>query len=376
MIQSDEDVATTRIVHGQAKLASFPVEVGLFALLAGMWAGLVRLGWALPTVHPALPLAHGPLMVSGFLGTLISLERAVALGSRWAYAAPLLTGLGGLVQIGGAGVRLITLGSAGSVAIFLLLFRRQPVLHTASMALGALTWLVGNGLWLAGAPIHSIVVWWAGFLLLTIAGERLELSRVARLSSASRAGFLIIVVFLLLSLTVATASARDGTRLAGAAMIALSLWLMRYDIARYTVRQAGLPRYIAMNLLSGYAWLGVAGLLWLWFGRTTAGPRYDAMLHAFFIGFVLAMIFGHAPIVVPAVLRRPMPFHQTFYVHVLVLHLSLALRLAGDLAGNAAMRQWGGLLNVCALLIFLGNTVIAMRPAFSRAIEIRPVRAG
>lgn len=52
-------------------------------MLAGMWAGLVRLGWALPTVHLALPLAHGPLMVSGFLGTLISLERAMALGS-WA----------------------------------------------------------------------------------------------------------------------------------------------------------------------------------------------------------------------------------------------------------------------------------------------------
>jgi len=43
-------------------------------------------------------------MVSGFLGTLISLERAVALKARWPYAAPLLSGLGDAALIvGGPG---------------------------------------------------------------------------------------------------------------------------------------------------------------------------------------------------------------------------------------------------------------------------------
>lgn len=69
------------------------------ALLAGLWVGLVRLGWGLPPLTPRLPSQHGPLMVSGFLGTLISLERAVALsqnqnGRRIYYLAPLLAGLG------------------------------------------------------------------------------------------------------------------------------------------------------------------------------------------------------------------------------------------------------------------------------------------
>jgi hypothetical protein len=36
-----------------------------------------------------LYIGHGPLMVCGFLGTLISLERAVALDA-WSYAAPAL----------------------------------------------------------------------------------------------------------------------------------------------------------------------------------------------------------------------------------------------------------------------------------------------
>uniref|UniRef100_UPI00397A8013 hypothetical protein n=1 Tax=Salmonella sp. SAL4432 TaxID=3159887 RepID=UPI00397A8013 len=46
--------------------------LGLGALLAGLWAGLLRLGWPVPLPQPLLPAAHGPLMVSGFLGTLIS----------------------------------------------------------------------------------------------------------------------------------------------------------------------------------------------------------------------------------------------------------------------------------------------------------------
>ena len=54
------------------------------ALLAGMWAGLVRIGWSLPTLQPDLVSLHGPLMLGGFLGPVIGLERAVALGRAWA----------------------------------------------------------------------------------------------------------------------------------------------------------------------------------------------------------------------------------------------------------------------------------------------------
>lgn len=53
------------------------MAVVLFALLAALWGGLLRLGWRWPALRPVLPVAHGPLMVSGFLGTLIGLERAL-----------------------------------------------------------------------------------------------------------------------------------------------------------------------------------------------------------------------------------------------------------------------------------------------------------
>jgi hypothetical protein len=82
--------------------ARFPLmALGMLALLTALWGGLVRLGWSLPVPWPTLFIAHGPLMVCGFLGTLIGVERAVALGAVWPYAAPLLTAVGTLALLSG-----------------------------------------------------------------------------------------------------------------------------------------------------------------------------------------------------------------------------------------------------------------------------------
>ena len=62
------------------------------SLLAGLWAGMLRLSWPLPLLASTVLPNHGPLMVTGFLGTLIGLERAVALKRRWPYGAPLCAG--------------------------------------------------------------------------------------------------------------------------------------------------------------------------------------------------------------------------------------------------------------------------------------------
>ena len=362
------------------RLLLFP---GMLALVAGIWAGLLRLGWGLPPLRPLLPLAHGPLMVAGFLGTLIGLERAVALVSlglsgrrggllgKWPYLAPLAAGVGGLLLIlgvpGAPGSLFMTLGSLGLLIIFLVVIRRQPTLFNITLLLGVVAWVVGNLLWLAGRPIFGLVLWWMGFLVLTIVGERLELSRLMRLSRPALAlfgaGVGLFAAGLLLSLVHLSA----GTRLAGAALLLLTAWLLRYDIARRTVRassprgEGALTRFIGLCLLSGYFWLGVSGVLALVFGGVTGGPRYDAFLHTVFLGFVFAMIFGHAPIIFPAVVRLTIPFRPAFYAHLVLLHLSLALRIAGDLAGWVAGRQWGGMLNGLAILLFLVNTALAVR---------------
>ena len=349
------------------------MALGIFALLAGMWAGLLRLAWLIPPIVPTLAGVHGPLMVDGFLGTLISMERAVAIGRRWTYAAPLFSALGALVLIAGVapalGALLITLGSAAMVAIFIVIVRRQTVLFTVAMAVGAVCWLIGNAVWLSGAPISRVVLWWTAFLVLTIVGERLELSRLLRLSRQTESLFLAAIGIFLAGLIAdfieGLVAPGDGlaigTRIAGLGMIALALWLLQSDIARRTVRQTGLTRFIALALLTGYVWLLIGGALRVVIGDVSGGPQYDAILHTVFLGFVFSMIFGHAPIILPAVLGRAMPYRRLFYAHLALLHLSLVLRVAGDLGGWFALRQWGGMFNVIAILLFLFSTARAMR---------------
>ena len=343
---------------GRRQRARVPVlALGMLSLLGALAGGLARLGWGWP-VPSSLVAFHGPLMVSGFLGTVIALERAVALGRHWAYAAPAACGLGALALAAGApgGAWLMTLGSVVTVVIFAALLRRQMAPFTVVIALGTIAWVVGQTAWVLGAPVHRMLPWWAGFLVLTIAGERLELTRLVRLGASARAAFLVAVGVLVAGLVLAWPQPDHGMRLTGAAWIALAAWLGTFDIARRTARMPGLPRFIALALLAGYGWLGVAGVLAVSSGAVAAGPPYDAIVHALFVGFAFSMIFGHAPIIFPAVLGVGIPYRPSFYVHLGLLHGSLALRILADLAGWDAGRRWGGLVNALAILLFLAST--------------------
>lgn len=201
--------------------------VGLLSMGCGMWLGLVRLGWNLPLPWQDQLIAHGPLMVCGFLGTLISLERAVAFGSRWGYAAPVLIATGALMldlgPLGAFGPILITAGSVVLVAIYIGVLRRQASLFVVTMTMGALAWMTGNVQWLGGAPLFRVVFWWLAFLVLTIAGERLELNRVLRPTRAVQAMFILAITMVLAGVASATWRPESGVRALGAGLIALNV---------------------------------------------------------------------------------------------------------------------------------------------------------
>jgi hypothetical protein len=336
----------------------------ILALLFAIWAGLLRIGWAWPVIHPALAAAHGPLMVSAFLGTVISLERAVAINRRAAYLVPVVTALGGLILITGltwtTGGRLLAFGSLGLVILSGLMVRRYPAIYHVVIALGAVAWLVGNLLQLTGRPLYIASPWWVAFLVLTITGERLELSRVLRLPRRVVHLFIGAAAVFGLGVILSPFAYDAGVRLAGAGMVLLALWLIHYDIAGRNLRQTGLTRFIAVCLFSGYFWLAAGGVLWIAYGGIPAGPVYDAILHAVFLGFVFAMIFGHAPLIFPSILNRPMTYWPVSYLPLVALHLSLALRIVGDLIGDLTFRRWGALLNGITLLLFLGITVVSL----------------
>jgi hypothetical protein len=341
------------------------LALGFAALLAGLTGGALRLGYPPPLPAMAdLALLHGPLMVAGFFGTVIGIERAVAAGARWLYGAPVLSGSAAVLLLAGAGeaiaATVFTVASAVLLAGSVVVLRRQPAMFTAAMTAGVLAWGIGNILWLMGVPFGVVTVWWAGFLVLVIAGERLELSRMLGHSRQSLAWFAGAAALLLTGLV--AASLTSGSAVAGAGLLALALWLGRYDIARHTIRRSGFVRFAAAALLLGYAWLAAAGAVALSAADVLGGGyTYDAFVHAIFLGFVFSMVFAHAPIILPAVLAISVPYHPVFYAHLALLHGSLLLRMLADALQLADLRAWAGLGNIAALVLFIAITVVAAR---------------
>ena len=306
-------------------------------------------------------------MTLGFLGTVIGLERAVALGRRWLYLAPILSGAGALALVGGAPVPVggaaFALAGAVLTTAYGTVGRRALEAYVAVMALGAVAWSAAAILWSAGWAVSSVIPLLAAFLVLTIVGERLELARLSRPGALGRAAFGLAVAVFAVGVAAALIVPPVGVRVAGAGLVLLALWLARYDVARASIRRAEPARYIAVSLLAGYVWLAVAGALWLASGPQVGGPVYDAMLHALFLGFVLSMVFGHEIVIVPAVLGIPLRFGRAFYLPLGLLHGSLVARVAADLAGATVVVQWSGATNVLAILVFIAVTIVAGRSA-------------
>ncbi len=361
--QADRTRAAGKLPANLPPLGRLPLLIlGFIALFTGVGAGLARLGWTMPDIAASNAGQHGALMACGFFGVVIALERAVAIARLWAYLGPLLAGLGtatvvhGLSHVGAwlyLGASLVLL--IGSLDIV----RRQPALFTATIALGAASWVVGNLLWAIGQGAPVVVPWWLAFLILTIAGERLELSRFLQPSTAVQQQFAVVLALTMLALVGIGQS--WGPMLFAIGLLALAVWLVRNDIARRTVKQRGLTRFIAVCLLSGYAWLVVGALVLLTAGELAPGTRsYDAVMHALGMGFVFSMVFGHAPIIFPAVLRVAVPYHPIFYAPLVLLHAGLVLRLGGDATGDFDVIRWGGLVGAVALLGFIVSTVAAV----------------
>jgi hypothetical protein len=309
------------------------LALGFVSLAFGVAGGLARVSDVNVSLN-AVAL-HGALMVCAFFGTVISLERAAALGRPWACVAPLCAGVGGMHLLAGlpmAGFAWITLGSAVLVAASIAIYLRQRSVETGALAAGAAAWLAGNASVFFGRPA---VPWWIAFFVLTIGAERLELSRYLKHGPAARHSFAALAAALVVTPLV--------PRALGLVLVLLAAWLLRFDLARVTVRQAKLERYVAVCLLAGYFWLAVGGVL------MALSIGYDAALHAVFLGFVFSTVFGHAPIILPALLRVAYPYHPVLYAPLVLLHLSVALRMVWTEAG-----AWG---NAAAIALFLLTSV-------------------
>jgi hypothetical protein len=345
--------------------------MAMASLLTGVLGGLARLAVDVPVFAQVRAGGHGALMITAFFGTVISLERAVALHRFWPYLGPFFAGSGGIILLtqGPWWLPPLFFCLAGSIllAASLQVWRQLPVLFTFTLLFGVAAWLAGNIAWLGGMEIGTAALFWMSFLVLTIAGERLELTRFLPPQPLGQKIFIALLALIAAALALLPFAVETGSQILAGAFLVLAGWLLRYDIARRTVWQTGLTRFVAVCLLSGYAWLAIGGALGL-LGAFMPGHAWrDAALHAVFIGFVFSMVIGHAPIIFPAVMRVRIPYHPFFYLPLLALHASLLLRVAGNLGESWALRQTGAVLNAVSLALFVLTILLSVaRGAASR----------
>jgi hypothetical protein len=329
------------------------IFLAILSLVGGLVAGMIRIGWNLSI--PNLSAHHGAIMVGGFIGTLISLEKVIALKIRYLYVVPFTSGASTVLFLFGFPViafSLLVAASFGLVVVVSVFLWKERTLVYAIMLAGAACWLVGNIMLGLTRFYPSAFGWWICFALLTIASERLELMKFLPVSSRS----ILFFFFLLIAVVVGCLFSFHGigTAITGLGLAGVALWLMRHDVVGISIKKNGLTKYVAFTLITGYMWLLLTGI----FLMTTSGGAfsYDLIVHCFFIGFVLSMIFAHGPIILPGVIGISIkPFSNAMYVCLGLLHLSLALRIVGDVFVLLELRKYSGVVTALALVSYFGT---------------------
>lgn len=348
--------------------------VAAVTLVLGLLAGLARLQIAMPDIAINLAAFHGPLLVSAFFGTVISLERAAAVQTPLAYAAPVLNAIAALVLLffnfNVAAQALSILAATLLTVVSFQLLRKVKADFTIVLGIAAACWVAGGLVWaLTQDPTRAALLWFS-FLVITIAGERLELTRFLRTPKSAKRLFYLIIAVLIASALGSAALIATANELFALGLIALAVWLSRYDIARHNVRQTGMTRYIATCLLSGYVWLGLAGLLGVLGAFNVGSTLRDGAVHALGLGFVMAMVFGHALIILPAIAKIKVSYHPAFYAPLILLHSSLLLRVIGKWSDVISLQQLGAIANALTFVVFA--VVMVWRIARHKPITARP----
>lgn len=339
-------------------------------LIIGMFSGLGRFGVMMPV--PEAYVHHGAIMVGGFLGSLIALEKVIPLRKKIFYLGPLLSASSVFVFIFGSfqwAVGMLIVASVLFNVVYATYLRKQNTLYLWLALTGALCWLVGNALLLSERFYPIVFPWWMGFLLLTIVSERLELSKFLPVSQHQKNSLLGMLGLFLVGLILPFHGI--GTYVSGLSLVLISIWLMRYDVIRVTLKKEGLVRFTAIALLCGYSALMLEGLFLIALNDTTLG--YDIVVHTFFLGFVFSMIFAHGPIILPGVLGLTVkPYHPVLYVPLVSLLLSLLVRISANVTvlpyGWRAISGWITMASILTYFFLLLLITIRANSRIARKI--------
>lgn len=326
----------------------------LLGLLTGIFGGWTRLGYLEWDIAGAAS-NHGTLMVGGFLGTLISLERAMVMKNKFWLLFPLISGLSipAILWLGWAtvGVTFLLISSFGLILVLYFQSLKHPVLYQYIMAVGGVCWFLGNFRLFHSGLLAAAVPWWMGFLLLTIVGERLELSKFLPTPNLAKKGLALILGVFILGIWLPFHG--SGRYLMGLSVLLVSVWLFAFDMAKIASRKPGQFKYIGVGLRVGYLWLFFNGALLIFYSHHPL--FYDLFLHTFFLGFTFSMIWAHAPIILPMVMNmKQKPFHPILWLGWSVFQLSLIGRIASSIMKTPEYRAAFGFINGWSILIMFG----------------------
>lgn len=316
------------------------VGVAALAFVLGGLGGISRIG-LLPADALASPAQRHGLLIVTALALLVSIVRATLSLKRWTWLAPALFAASALSAVAGmpdaitaliaivAGGALIVVAAVGAVA--------SPPLARGALTLSAVAWTIAAALGLA-STLAQQVPWWIAFLVLAIAGERIDLGRARRARPDVTVAASAVLLFggAILSLGDDTAF---GLRVEGAGAVVLAAWMFWHDRPAPDARR--FAQYMAAGTTLGYAWLVAGGLLAFAYDGVAAGWIYDALLHAFFAGFAMTMVFCHVPMLLPAAMHLSFAYTEALYAALAMLSGSVITRIAGDALGSATLQAAG-----------------------------------
>jgi nitrite reductase (NO-forming) len=372
------------------QLLVLPLAV-LFLLLF-LVVGLFRM-FAVQGLMSSPPLVsmfayHGQMLVVETLAILLVTERYIgALPfnlNRSIHSMPVLVALGAVLKLAGglgsqraldiAGTVLLALGFILYLYVLYAVGRRsaQP-LPMRFMMVGGVVMLVGLILseWQSVVGNLPFILFLLGFPMLTILGERVELSRFLspRAQGWMKRGFwAATLAFLLLLFQMVWGF--PLFQLLWALLLTLTVMpLVRGELKLVRMAGGGLHLYLGRHLILAYAWL-LLGLLLVTANSLVQDSRalLDASIHALAVGFIGTMILAHTPVIAPVILNRTVAADKLSLLPVALLTVGNGMRVFGYLlkelgAPLEIVVAGSGFLILAAVAAFAWMLVRSLRPA-------------
>lgn len=297
---------------------------------------------------------HGLLAVYGFFAVVTSLERAVTLRYWWGYSAPILGLAGAATLIVGTPQSWSFISWVGSMSVLIavlaaLAYRKRSIGRFVTLA-ASVFGLGGIIAWHLGASSHQSIAWWTIFLVGTMAGERLQFGKVPNTRPIQ---LIWLILGLFAGVSVFSSELKASSAALGVFLLFAGITNAAFDLPQRSSRSP-LLKFILTGLCLSYFWLVSGGLMWLASAYGFTFATRDAYLHSIFVGFAVGMLFTHAPLVFPALMRLRLPFHRAMYGPLILLQLGVAMRV---LSGAA---QWTNGVRAGALLMSLALVGFAL----------------